>query len=404
MHISIAGDSKVPVWGLGGRERLRRQFARISGTTVVAELAEVPAGAPALVVRGDCVFDVRVLRSLVEAGDALVLRAHGDGPPVAIRAAGVELERLARLLTGGDAEAGPDTVPVKLPHELARGFDRSLRKHEVPRVLPITAGSCHALESELFDSTYKGVTDLVTKWLWPRPAFRATHLCVRLHVTPNQVTLFGLFLAVVAGIAFWYGRFGAGLILAWIMTFLDTVDGKLARVTVNYSRFGDVLDHGLDLIHPPLWYLAWGMGLAANWTGTWPLSVPLWLMLLGYLGGRLCEGAFQLFVAPFSIFVWRPLDSFHRLVTARRNPNLLFLTASWFAVRPDLGLWLVALWHCASTTFLAVRLCQGWFLRRRMGPLQTWLAEVEPARDRHSLAVRVFTRTPAAIPVTANAD
>ena len=28
------------------------------------------------------------------------------------------------------------------------------------------------------------------------------------------------------------GWFGAGLVCAWIMTFLDTVDGKLARVTV----------------------------------------------------------------------------------------------------------------------------------------------------------------------------
>jgi phosphatidylglycerophosphate synthase len=46
------------------------------------------------------------------------------------------------------------------------------------------------------------------------------------------------------------------------MTFLDTVDGKLARVTLTSSRIGDVLDHGLDLLHPPFWYLAWGIGLA----------------------------------------------------------------------------------------------------------------------------------------------
>ncbi len=49
--------------------------------------------------------------------------------------------------------------------------------------------------------------------------------------------------------------------MGWLMTFLDTVDGKLARVTVTSSRLGDVLDHGLDIIHPPLWYIAWGVGL-----------------------------------------------------------------------------------------------------------------------------------------------
>ena len=52
--------------------------------------------------------------------------------------------------------------------------------------------------------------------------------------------------------------------MGWLMTFLDTVDGKLARVTVTSSRIGDVLDHGLDIIHPPLWYIAWGVGLPAG--------------------------------------------------------------------------------------------------------------------------------------------
>ena len=46
------------------------------------------------------------------------------------------------------------------------------------------------------------------------------------------------------------------------MTFLDTVDGKLARVTVTSTKLGNVFDHGIDLVHPPLWYLAWGIGLA----------------------------------------------------------------------------------------------------------------------------------------------
>ena len=46
------------------------------------------------------------------------------------------------------------------------------------------------------------------------------------------------------------------------MTFLDTVDGKLARVTLTSSRFGNWLDHGNDIIHPPLWWLCLANGLA----------------------------------------------------------------------------------------------------------------------------------------------
>jgi phosphatidylglycerophosphate synthase len=44
---------------------------------------------------------------------------------------------------------------------------------------------------------------------------------------------------------------------------LDTVDGKLARVTVTSGRFGHCFDHIIDLIHPPVWYILWGRGLKA---------------------------------------------------------------------------------------------------------------------------------------------
>lgn len=75
-------------------------------------------------------------------------------------------------------------------------------------------------------------------------------------VTPNQVTILSIFLAIFAGLAFWGGYLVIGLLLGWVMTFLDTVDGKLARVTVSSSEIGEILDHGLDLVHLPLWYLA----------------------------------------------------------------------------------------------------------------------------------------------------
>ncbi len=141
-----------------------------------------------------------------------------------------------------------------------------------------------------------------------------------------------------------------------MMTFLDTVDGKLARVTVSSSRLGDVLDHGLDLIHPPLWYWAWGIGLAATITPITNLSFFVWIMFFGYIGGRLCEGAFQLWLASFDIFIWRQLDSFNRLITARRNPNLILLTYGWMIDRPDIGFLLVVAWHLISTLVLIGRL------------------------------------------------
>ena len=98
-------------------------------------------------------------------------------------------------------------------------------------------------------------------------------------MTPNQVTSASLVLVIVAGVLFARGEFGWGLVAGWIMTFLDTVDGKLARVTITSTKLGNVFDHGIDLIHPPFWYLAWGMGLALEPAAI--AGIPLSLDLLG---------------------------------------------------------------------------------------------------------------------------
>ena len=203
--------------------------------------------------------------------------------------------------------------------------------------------------------------------------------------------------AILAGVSFWFGSYGIGLVMGWIMTFLDTVDGKLARVTVASSRLGDVLDHGLDIIHPPLWYMAWGVGLSAVSLSVPGLEVLIWLMFIGYIGGRICEGVFQFFVGSFDIFIWQRFDSFNRLITARRNPNLILLTGGWMISQPDLGFLSVVIWHLISTVILAIRVASGWREKCHNGPLKSWFEEIVPNQEDGELAVRIFTRTPVSI-------
>jgi len=126
----------------------------------------------------------------------------------------------------------------------------------------VSEGRKPELENRLYGNAYKGITDLVTKFLWPRPAKKAVHLAARLGISPNMVTTLGLVLVLVACYLFLNGQYFAGLLAGWIMTFLDTVDGKLARVTVQSSKFGHLYDHLIDLFHPPFWYIYWGMSLS----------------------------------------------------------------------------------------------------------------------------------------------
>jgi phosphatidylglycerophosphate synthase len=188
-------------------------------------------------------------------------------------------------------------------------------------------------------------------------------------VTPNAVTLVSWVLALAAIALFATGWFGVGLVVAWGMTFLDTVDGKLARVTLTSSRIGDVLDHGLDLLHPPFWYLAWGLGLSS------PQPIATGITVVGYVAGRLLEGVF-LSAFKLETHSWRPIDALFRTITARRNPNLILLSVGTLGGRPDLGLVMVALWTGVSLVFHGVRLAQAFAARRRGEPVVAW----DPAR------------------------
>jgi len=392
----VLGDIPVRLWGLTPAERIERQL-RVEGLHVWHKRVDtLPAEAQVLVLRGDCLYDARALRGLIKIGQA-VLEAdiQGHCVPVAAHVRADQVAAVAAWLECGSRSFFAAALATVTLDEIAKSYDAGLKKLDRPFVLLVTAERRLALERLTFSGAYKGVTDLVTKWLWPVPAQWVTRWCVAMGITPNQVTFASLVLVVIAGVLFARGAFAWGLVAGWIMTFLDTVDGKLARVTVTSTKFGNVFDHGIDLIHPPLWYLAWGMGLAL-WPpaiAVVPLSLVYAVILIGYVGGRLCEGAFQLFIARFSIFTWRPFDSWFRLIGARRNPNMILLTVSLALGRPDLGLLAVAVWTALSTALLLLRLLLAALAKWQRKAIRSWLSEIGQTVDEHDLTVRVFAHS-----------
>lgn len=245
------------------------------------------------------------------------------------------------------------------PNELAGNYDKALRKTETPYALDSRVTPLVDIMQRQYNSSYKGITDFVTKYFWPRPAFYATRICAALKLTPNMVTTLSLIMMFVALYYFWQGAWVLGFISAWFMTFLDTVDGKLARTTMTYSTWGNIYDHGIDLIHPPFWYLAWYVGLGGSLNlpvdFTDPLVISLMAIFAGYVADRLIEGLFIL-LHGFHIHVWRPVNSALRFITARRNPNM-FIFMIGIMLTPlipqagHLGFHIVAIWTWICIAF-----------------------------------------------------
>ncbi|WP_091742028.1 CDP-alcohol phosphatidyltransferase family protein [Phenylobacterium immobile] len=364
----VVGESDVRVWGQTSTARLERTFGRQN--LKIARLETLAPDEIVVLVHAGWVLDEALVRSLAEQPGAVLADAAGRLVAACLR--GDDAPAAAAALEAGRTPAGGG-YPAQVMDAVALigAYNDALRKREPPVLEPLGADNVRSVEKRLFQGSYKGVTDLVTKYVWPTPARIVTRWCAQIGMTPNQVTTLGFVLMLLALWAFWRGEYGWGLVAAWIMTFLDTVDGKLARVTLTSSAWGNVFDHGIDLIHPPFWWVAWVVGLAAV---DLPLDHPepvLWVIVGGYVVQRLIEGVFIRYFK-MHIHMWRPFDSFFRLITARRNPNLLLLTLSCLIGRPDMGIIAVAIWTAASLAVHFAQLAQAAMAPR--GSLVSWLA------------------------------
>lgn len=379
----LVGESPVRLWSLTGRERLERQLKALSGVELVDDASALPAAGRVLLIRADYVFEQRALRSLLKL-DGLLL--HEDTPVAAHVDAGIAGRGLRAVENGAD-----EGIPA-FGVDALQSFERDLRKSGPPLVAPVTRGNRDDIEDRLYGASYKGITDFVTKWWWPRPAKTGVRWCARLGIPPNMVTSTGFLLMLATCWLFYAGQYAAGLLLGWCMTYLDTVDGKLARVTAQASPFGHYLDHGMDIVHPPFWYWLWGVSLAGFQPVMGIHQADLYAAIFAaYAGGRLIEALFDL-LGETSIFAWRPFDAYFRLYTARRNPCLVLLTLSWAVGSPVLGLWLVAGWTVLSTVIMLSRLAYGVWVRASGDRLTSWLADPDAAR-RYPRAYEAFSGT-----------
>ncbi|MCD6388288.1 MAG: CDP-alcohol phosphatidyltransferase family protein [Desulfobulbaceae bacterium] len=395
LYICFLHECPVQIWGLTSQQRIERVLKGTAGSCTAKELNNLSDSDSVLLLRGDYLFDDRLVKHLAAAQNITLHLNSGQQKVTVAAHVSAGLARQALGVMEDKTNIGPlPGVQSQTLATISISFQEKLRKSEPPFVLPISTEKKQALERRLFDWSYKGITDLVTKWAWPHPARWVVGHCVRFNIRPNYVTLVGLLLVIFAGISFANGQYGRGLLAGWLMTFLDTVDGKLARVTVTSSTFGHYFDHLIDLIHPPIWYILWGLSLtAAQLSGLgFSLSTLFYAMMIGYVIGRLVEGSFQWFLGRFGIFCWRPLDSYFRLITARRNPNMIFLTISYLIGRPELGLLAVVFWTVATTIFLLLRLMLAGYVRSSQGALRSWLADADKPEYNKSLAVRLFTR------------
>ena len=364
-------------------EQLPIQWGHSYQTIVAyqAGLSEVAQREPILAFEAAAVIDSRLLQHLAEqsgscvargeagAEQTVVLRLESNRPlPHAISATGFSLRDLAEKCL--QQESVQELNLTEVP-----SYIRKLRR-DLPIYLfrIVDTASRDRAERFLFWSNYKGSTDFFTKYVYPPLVWRAVRRLARWRVHPNLVSLFNVFITFLAVPLFAQGYWVTAFTLAYTMSVLDSVDGKLARLTFTASTLGDILDHGLDIVHPPLWYFAWAWALSVDATGgADPIAAPVmqlavWMAVF-YVLDRIVAGLFSARVGQ-SIHGCTPFDERMRTFISRRNINVpLFMLGLLFGA-PVPTFVVIVVWQAASLIFHSLRLVQFWNRKPELGTVE----------------------------------
>jgi len=256
----------------------------------------------------------------------------------------------------------------------------AMQRRDVPfwiRPVP-DAARCRNVERFLFDASYKGSTDVITRYVFPYLVWPIVLFCVRQRIHPNTITIVSIVATFAAVPFFAVGWWFPGLLLAWLMGILDSVDGKVARLTMTDSRLGAILDHGLDIIHPPVWYLAWAIGLSglkpisglfSGHLFAKPIFLAALLMFALYVADRLVLAVYKQRFRR-GLHSHGPIDAAVRGIISRRNVNLALFTIALIFGWGEFAFYVIVGWQLATVLWHALR--TAWILgRREMPPLPT---------------------------------
>lgn len=362
-EIVVSGPAPPPE--IEGLEVRWEQGTGLAGVRLAAFVRSAPA-APVLALDGGSAVDPRLLAYLAgRSGSAAAIGGEGKERAAAIRLeASTEVpEDCASLLDVAETLLREGRVSEVTAKDVP-SFVANLRR-DLPFWLFTVPDEATRKRRErfLFWSNYKGSTDFLTRWVYPPLVWPLVRLACRWRLHPNWVTFASVILAFAAVPFFAAGWFWTGLLAAYTMSVLDSVDGKIARLTLTDSALGNVLDHGLDIVHPPLWYLAWAWGLGGR-----SLDDPVMqagMLLVGfYVADRL------VLAVPKAVFKrglhsLSPLDARLRTIIARRNVNMAIFTVGLVFGMALEAFYAIVAWQGATLAWHAFR--TAWLTSSRIG-------------------------------------
>ena len=314
---------------------------------------------PALAVRAEMVYDTRILSSLIGSGVESAVFCDERG------------EIAAAWLTPGTIsdeknwESQLQSIPRRLSSKDIPGYIPSLRVTVTPEAILINSKeNARRAENLFFKSAIKGVMDILYTYVYLRIVSLLMRVISVVNLSPNQITIAYLFIAVGAIVAYANNEFGWGLFLSACTMICDAWDGVLARLTFQSSKLGHLLDKVSHSIYHPLWYFAIAYSLIHEDKDMLHLGNAVLLTLLFFAMKPITIVYNRAFKR--SLYDNTAFDRGFRLITGTRwNMNMIILTAGYAFEYFEESFYFITTYGAASVAYWLARFTMAFAKKQR---------------------------------------
>ncbi len=326
-----------------------------------------------LLVDGDCVFEIGLLRILLDykkvvlCCDSQLDENSGSRSPRVlsedgqIQRIGKNLKSWNKIYTGvalcnkkilsllEDQSVNLIDWPVSLNRILpqqkvscldlseAASYDSELRRKVKPFWRRInSAQDLKEAKKRLIRGTQKRTLDVMA-WYVHRPIEnRITYYLSELPLTPNQLTIFTNILAFFITFLFFKGYLLMASLLTFVVNIMDGLDGKAARAKGLFTNIGN-LEHSLDTLYEQSWYVAFSWAIFTISRSLIPLQLCLAIIIFDTFN-RHCSMQFRA-IMRVPLADYGPFDRAFRRFDGRRNIYTVYILVGILIGQPIYSLW-----------------------------------------------------------------
>lgn len=319
-----------------------------------------------MLLEGDGIYDERILKTLIQAPHSLSIGDDMLGAvPIAMHIQPGDLHHLRGDTTPiGDhlhAKGGGDWLTTLSVHDMD-SYIPALRRTAVPFLTKLQdRARIRDIENEMYEQTFKGVMDFIATYVYRIPVRELVRWLAPTRVTPNHITAISVICSLGALPLFVMGWLWTGLIVAFIFIIADSLDGKLARLTIRLSHVAGHVDHITSPLFEAGYYVAWGWHFSGGDFTALPGRAG-WLLFAFFGLDRIVTSIFGLRFHQ-SLLDYKEWDARFHLIAGRRTVNLFIMTLGCTVQKPIIALYIITAWMfitmCWHMARYAVHACRG---------------------------------------------